>query len=56
MKPITSPKDEKKVIITIYLSMMACQLMFLSIASFMPTYQKEKHPSISSFVMGFILS
>ena len=33
------PKNEdKKVIITIYLSMMACQLMFLSIASFFPNY------------------
>lgn len=52
----TDEKEDKKVLITVYLCMTACQLMFLSIASFMPNYKDEKHPSISNFEMGFILS
>jgi hypothetical protein len=50
------PNENKKALVTVYLSMMACQLMFLSIASFMPNYAKDHHPNITGFVMGFILS
>lgn len=55
-KPPIPPVADKSFLMPLLTSIMISQLMFLNIASFMPTELKNSHPTISVEMFGIILS
>lgn len=47
--------DKKRIFISMLISIGITQTLYMNMATFLPTYAEEHHPSISGGQMGFIL-
>lgn len=48
--------EKRRIFFALLLTLSMTQTLYLNISTFLPTYRKEKHPSINDGMVGIILS